>query len=327
MSKNKLNEECSKLGPKAKKSNISGGFSTISSKADFMSRFGDVNFPQETFPTEYKPAVSFDRGQARDVYSVIMPELLSTYSILHREGEKTMYFPVFAVISKLLLVLRDNLKPPLVTATDGVLAEPVADVEPSEKDDEAVHTAIEIPERSRAVQLRHEQHLKSHATSGPVEFVIQNLDRIGLIVEVKRLMSSLEWHKSADFWQLLGELYAACRMNAETNGLTSDIKDDRFVYGALTSFTVWVFVRARVSSTGVFTVQVSDKLTAFTEQQFTLDAEIGSIKLLSFLTDALSNGFDNAKELAPDKLAGHLKEAEREVQTSMDKFLHSEVFM
>lgn len=325
--KHKLSEENSKVGPKQKKLNehSSGGFSTIGSKSDFMAHFPDVVFHQETFATEYTCARSFSRSESKEVFSLIMPELLATYSVLHRESEKTMYFPVFAVISKILLVLRDTLKAPHVSASDGVMVDPTSNTEQSEVDDDATTTATLPTERSTAEQLRHEQQLKSHATTGPVEFVIQNLDRIGFIVEVKRVLGSLEWHKNADFWQLVGELYAACRMNAGKKCPTKGEEDNRYVYGALTSFTVWVFLRARISS-GIFSVQVSDKLTAFTEQQFTLDPEIGATKLLSFLVDALYNGFDNAKELLPENLAEHMKVARAEVQTCVEKFLQSEVF-
>ena len=302
----------------------SGGFSTISSKAEFTARFPDANFTQRTFTTNYmvEATSTFTKQQAQEVYSIIMPELLSTYSVLHREGEKTMYFPVFAVISKLLLVLRDYAKPPQINASEEVLTSSTETSGSEVDDDLAAYETVKFP----PVQLRHEQHRKLNNTSSPVEFVVQNLDRIGLILEVKKLIGSLEWHNNTDFWQLIGELYAACELN-HARCMSSKQQDDRFVYGALTSFTVWVFVRARIDISGSFQVQVSNKLTAFTEQQFTLDPESGAIRLLEFLVDCLRHGFDNATELLPNNLAGQLLLAQQAVRTDIDdKFLQNDVF-
>ena len=72
---------------------------------------------------------------------------------------------------------------------------------------------------------------------------------------------------------------------------------------------------------------MSNKLTAFTEQQFTLDPESGAIRLLEFLVDCLRHGFDNATELLPNNLARQLLLAQKAVRSDIDdRFLQNDVF-
>ncbi len=219
--------------------NESYGFSSIKTCADMDSQFND-NFQWENFNRKFEFPINFkiDQKDFEEYSSKTMMAVMLCYRIVYFIGERELYILLFLILG--FPVHISNME--LVSFTKEELSSEEEFINFPEEASESITTPLQYLQHRFQTTVS----LKSITIlNGEVEFMVKKNNVFYLLVEMKR---SLEVYgglpKLDGIWQHLSQLRVALLSNLERKVTT--------VYGCLTNWTGFYFIRMRYTPAAIF---------------------------------------------------------------------------
>lgn len=293
-----------------------GGFSSITCRATFQSRFPGVTVTalDDSCPRfEVRASKILSEESLIEILQLTATDLVTTMSITRAGGEKTLYFGTFDLLRYPLAMLQDTEYKPVVSVLQDSL-EGQFDSAGDISDEDEVHAASKVSHEQTLTFASSESTTKLR-TQGPVEFVVNAGERIIYINEVKSFLQRTDMETCPAMWQLLGEIFTAIHMN----------KDTAPVFGALTSLSQWIFVKGELIGS-TFRVSVSRDFHLYLSVKFGHDQRdwagfSDACDIISFLLEILRLSLKDPPALEPQHFSHALKKTQERIRANVDAFI------